>query len=449
MTDLVVGGGVAGLVTAWELIRAGGAVVLVEAERTLGGAVGRHHVAGLDLDSGAESFSVAGGTVAGLLADLGLAGSICDPDPRGAWVRHRKGSAPLPAGGLLGIPGDPGSPEVRRVIGALGSLRARADRLLPVALGRSSLALGGLVRTRMGRRVVERLVEPVVGGVYSTDPEQLELVTAAPQLAQAIAGGARLTDAVRQLRPGTRPGSAVQGLTGGMYRLVEALAAAIRAGGGEILTGQRVQALTVTRSGVRVQTGQVELVGDRVVLAVPAGAAERLLGQLVPALPTSDVLLATLVVQHPGLDRAPRGTGVLVSAQAPGVTAKALTHATAKWAWLAERAGPGRHVLRLSYGRGGRPLPDPGGLPELARADAEALLGLEIRREQVVGQAVVRWSSTLPRPAVGHAAAVQRLLGSLPPRVSMVGGAVAGTGLAAVVRQARSTAATLGAVSAN
>lgn len=445
MTDLVVGGGIGGLVTAWELVRAGHEVVLVEAGTSLGGAVGRHRVAGLDLDSGAESFSVAGGTVAGLIADLGMGGLICDPDPRGAWVRHRRGSAPLPAGGLLGIPGDPGAPEVRRVIGTLGVLRARADRWLPVGLGRSSLALGGLVRTRMGRRVLDRLVEPVVGGVYSADPDQLELATVQPGLAEAVAGGSRLTEAVRRLRPGTRPGSGVQGLEGGMYRLVEALAAGIRAGGGQILTGQRARALTVTRTGVRLQSDGVELTGARVVLATPAGAAERLLGQLVPALPTSDVLIATLVVDHPELDRAPRGTGVLVSAHAAGVTAKALTHATAKWAWLAERAGAGRHVLRLSYGRGGRWLPDPERLPQLARRDAEVLLGLHIPPEQIRGQAVVRWSSTLPRPTLGHAAAVAELQRSLPPGVAIVGGAVAGTGLAAVVRQARSVAATLSA----
>ena len=130
---------------------------------------------------------------------------------------------------------------------------------------------------------------------------------------------------------------------------------------------------------------------------------------------------------------------MLVSAHATGVRAKALTHATAKWRWLAELAGPGRHVLRLSYGRGdGTDLPAESELAAVALADAAELLGVALRPADVVDHAVVRWPSALPAPRPGHAEAVQALRTDLDEvQLAIVGAAVAGSGLAAVVGDAR------------
>ena len=124
-------------------------------------------------------------------------------------------------------------------------------------------------------------------------------------------------------------------------------------------------------------------------------------------------MLATLVVDAPELDAAPRGTGVLVAQGADGIRARALTHATAKWAWLRERAD-GHHVLRLSYEV------EPEDLDTVARADAEALLG--VRFDRIVDFARVEWV----RPEAGAAADV--------------GETVAGSGLAGIVGQATAAA---------
>jgi oxygen-dependent protoporphyrinogen oxidase len=125
------------------------------------------------------------------------------------------------------------------------------------------------------------------------------------------------------------------------------------------------------------------------------------------------VTLATLVVDQPLLDTAPRGTGVLVANGTPGIRAKALTHATAKWPWLAEAAG-GKHVLRLSYGE------DPADLAEIARTDAASLLGVPIEPGAVVDFARVQWART-----TAHEIA--------PEGVTLVGEGIAGTGLANII----------------
>ncbi len=441
----------AGLVVAWELARAGLLPTVLEAGPDVGGTVARHTVAGVVLDAGAESYATATPAVTDLLTDLGLADDLALPNPVGAWVRHAAGTAPLPRATLLGIPSRPFAADVRRVLGTAGSARASMDRWLPAGVGARAGTLGGLVGSRMGRTVVSRLVEPVAGGVYSTDPDELDVDAIQPRLRQALQNNGSLAAAVTRMRASAaRPGSAVGGLAGGMYRMVEALLTAIESLGGIVRPGVGVLQLQRTPDGWQLTTTAGPLTADHVVLAVPGPAAAPLLAGLGVDMPgtsaaTSDVVLVTLVVDHPGLDAHPRGTGILVSRSAVGVTAKALTHATAKWAWLADITGPGRHVLRLSYGRGPDPLPG-GGLTELAVADASTLTGVPLAPGSVVDTDTVRWTSAVPRPQAGHRASMDAVRSRAQSEgLHLTGSVVAGTGLAAVVADARRVAAAIAA----
>jgi oxygen-dependent protoporphyrinogen oxidase len=123
----VVGGGISGLLSAWDLARTGLRVVLLERSPHTGGAVSAHVLAGLTLDAGADSFATARPSVRQLIDELGMGDRVVSPDPRGAWVQHTAGPAPLPRAGLLGIPGRPWAADVRRAGGVLdpGTARVR------------------------------------------------------------------------------------------------------------------------------------------------------------------------------------------------------------------------------------------------------------------------------------------------------------------------------------
>jgi oxygen-dependent protoporphyrinogen oxidase len=451
---LVLGGGISGLLSARELAAAGHPVTVLEAGQEWGGCVGSHVVAGLTLDSGAESFATRSNAVAALAAELGLAGRIVQPRAGGAWVQLPDGPRELPKTGVLGIPANPWDPEVRRTLGLLGSLRASLDRILPSSVGAADhdvVSVAALVKARMGGRVLGRLVEPVVGGVHSADPSLLDVDMVAPGLRAGLRKHGSLAAAVAAQRRNSagpaKAGSAVAGLEGGMHTLVSALVNDLRARGVTLLPGTRAASVARTSEGWRVGTAEKTYDAGLLVVAVDGPAAVGLLEEAVPAIagkkPGSgpDIQLVTLVLDKPGLDRRPRGTGVLVAPQTPGIRAKALTHATGKWDWLAEAAGPGRHVLRLSYGRIDGMGNQPAGLDtddELFAAsltDASALLGVAIYRPDVVDWDVVRWPGTLPFAAVGHRARVAAIREACTAAggLALVGGWVAGNGLAAVV----------------
>lgn len=476
---VVVGGGISGLVAAKDLLAAGFQVSIYEASNTWGGAVASHEVAGVVLDAGAESFATRNTAVADLATELGLADKIVLPDPSGASVWLPEGPVPLPRTGVLGIPADLNAPEVKVALGAAGVLRASLDAKMPVTVGTTEAvsSVADLVRARMGRRVLERLVAPVVAGVHSADPEILDVDMVAPGLRAGIREHGSLAAAVAAQRAGgSKPGSAVAGLLGGMHTLVTELVAHLRGAGAQLHAGRRIKAIyrgdtdpvdgadtahydggTPPRWIVDWEHGTERGFDGAAVLVVATDGptAVKLLGQELPALapfapaPGPDIRLVTLVVDVPELDSAPRGTGVLVAPGVPGITAKALTHATAKWAWLADSTGPGTHVVRLSYGRAARNPADavrltPSSFREedlvsTAIADASVLLGVKMSEADLLGSDVIRWTGTLPFAAVGHQAKVARVhaLAGEQPGLVLVGGWMSGNGLAAIVAGTR------------
>jgi oxygen-dependent protoporphyrinogen oxidase len=478
---VVIGGGMAGLVAARDCARPGFEVTLLEASGSAGGSVASLEVDGITVDAGAESFATRGGHVSNLIEELGLAGDVVQPNPAGAWVRYGTHTVPLPKAGLLGIPSSPLASDVVRAIGWGGAWRAYLDRLIPVLKIGQEHSLGVLVRKRMGAKVLDRLVAPVATGVYSAQPDDLDIDVVAPGLNAALTRLGSLSGAVGELRSAAKAGSAVGGIRGGMWRLPAAVVADFEARGGVLRTGAVVTGLlpfvarepggtdesAAAESGVESDTPESarwvvrladgeEVLADAVILAAPASVALDLLGGASGSLaalaaldwpPASSVELTTLVLTDSRLADAPRGTGVLVAdSEHSGVTAKAMTHSTAKWAWLAESAGAGKHVVRLSYGRAGKPSETTGlsdaELRALALADAAALLDIPLRESDLVGFARTSWTNALPYAALGEGDRIRGVREAVESveGLEVTGSWLTGTGLASVIPDAREAA---------
>lgn len=460
-TAAVIGGGMAGLVAARELAHAGVAVTLLEASDQVGGAVAAHEVGGLVLDAGAESYAKRSKAFEELAAQLGLAEQLAEPNPVGAWLaladsRGQQRISPLPKG-VLGIPLDLDAPELREILGRSGLLRAKLDVNLPKGVGVKSRSLADMVRARMGQRVVDRLLAPVVGGVYSVSPEDLDPDLAIPGLRAALREHGSLSAAVTAIKAknsgkkSKKPGSAVGGLRGGIYQIAQALRTELDELGVELVLNSPVQGIKRTGTAWHITTAQGLVEADKVVLATEASAAVGLLdGVLTEAADFAgpdgagvrgrEIALLTIVVDLPELDAAPRGTGVLVAPKLTQVKAKAMTHATAKWPWLADEEGPGTHVLRLSYAE--EALAD--GDPELkqALADASALLGIEVQHDDVLDWDVVRWRSAISNASLGQQARIDALREAAAKidGLAVTGAWLAGNGLVSVIADAQQQA---------
>lgn len=498
---VVIGGGIAGLVAALRCADVGMRVTLLEATDRLGGAIRAADVAGLRLDVGAESFALRGGSVRELIDELGLGADVVSPAPGGAWVAGLPGAAPLPVGGILGIPANPWAPDVRRIIGWRGTWRAYLDRLRPPLTIGHQHSLGALVRSRMGARVLDRLVAPVVTGVYSARPDDIDVDVAAPGLNSALTRVGSLAGAVAVVR-GDRdpkaPGAAVAGIDGGMRRLVERLVARLEELGATIRIGVPVAELGRHHGEWRVTTvadsargtdtvidsdaldsdaldsdgvssrGERILRPDAVIVATGESDARRLLADVLPAFATATtgtatattvtetaptqprVDVVTLVLDSAALDAAPRGTGVLT---VPGTSrAKALTHSTAKWPWLAAHVRSQhpthghRHVVRVSFGAQGE-APATDGMTDadafaLAVSEAAQLLGVSFEPGSLVGAHLERYTQSQPASAIGQGERMRAARAAVRsvPGLGATGAWLSGTGLAQVIPDATAEA---------
>ncbi|MEU2628284.1 protoporphyrinogen oxidase, partial [Kitasatospora sp. NPDC007106] len=251
---VVIGGGIAGLAAAVFLTDGPHRVTVLEASERFGGKLMAGEVGGVRVDLGAESMLARRPEAVELARAVGLADELEPPTGAKAAIWTRGALRPLPGGQLMGVPGDLDALAATEVLSADGLDRARHER--PTSVG-EDVAIGAYVSARLGREVVDRLVEPLLGGVYAGHADEISLRAAVPQLLPLARSGGTLVDGVHELVGRARPdaGPVFQGIRGGLGTLPEAAAAHLRRAGADLRTASPVDALRRTPEGWRVAVG--------------------------------------------------------------------------------------------------------------------------------------------------------------------------------------------------
>lgn len=434
MRVVVVGAGIAGLSAAWFVRRArpDAVVTVLEGSPRIGGKIAAAEVGGHRVDVGAESILARRPEALELITALGAADRIVHPAPIGAALWSAGTLHDLPPH-VMGIPTDPDGEATRTLLG-----EPVESRVVPAP--DEDVAVGPYVAERLGTAVVDRIVEPLLGGVYAGLTDSLSLQSAAP----VIAGlGDDLIAGARARRDASPDGPVFAGLDGGLARLPELLAADL-----DVRTRHTVRHLERRGPEWIVSAGPVgdvtEFEADAVILAVPAPAAARLLADLAPeaAFDLGGIDYASMAIVTYALDasaiREPlRHTGFLVPA-VDGTYIKAATFATAKWPWLAEQVGPDTAVIRCSVGRMGDisllQAPD-----AVVAARAFEDLSTVLNIDGVPADShVQRWGGGLPQYEVGHGARIARIEREVSEisGLAVCGAAYRGIGIPAVIAHA-------------
>lgn len=368
---LVIGGGIAGLSAAWQLTQDGFKPLLVEARGYLGGLIAPGYIGPVQVDLGAETFVPRGVETAQMVAALGLEALAPSGDGARLFLPPNRANGEshwrlwrFLRDAYLGIPADPSADDVVAVLGAKAAQRAAQDRHLgsEVGQGAEGETLAGFVAARMGQAVVDRLVRPIVAGIYTCDPADLATDTVTPGLRQATREHGCLADAVAFLlarsRKATGGRSVDKCVRGGMFQLTAALSQAITTAGGTVLTRVGAQRLTAPDAASHSASDssttpdssgywQVELAPTkpgptpssepvpaaaprtlrtkRLVVACSARPALRLLASANLAALDTDITIPvgapiarySLLVDSPELDAAPVGQGLLVAPASP------------------------------------------------------------------------------------------------------------------------------------
>ncbi|WP_340556854.1 protoporphyrinogen oxidase [Streptomyces sp. GSL17-111] len=451
MRILVIGGGISGLVAAHRLLGPGGGteVTVLEASGRLGGKLRGGEIAGVAVDLGAESMLARRPEAVELARAVGLGPDLEPPAVAGGAIWTRGAVRPMPRGHLMGVPGDPAA--LGDVLSPDGLARVAEDADLPRTAVGEDVTVGGYVAERLGREVVDRLVEPLLGGVYAGDAYRISLRAALPQLFEAARRERSLLAAVRSVQAhaaAPTPGPVFMGVSGGVGRLPGAVADAVRTAGGRISTGVTARELRRTPDGWAVATDAGVHHADAVVVALPGPAAARLLRHEVPTaadalagVDYASMALCTLAFRRADLGPEPPGGSGFLVPPVDGRTIKASTFSANKWEWVAAQ-DPELFVLRTSVGRYGEEAVlerDDEELVAASLADLRDAVGLTATP---VASRVTRWPAGLPQYALGHPGLVARVRAAVAqaPGLEVCGALYDGVGIPACVASARAAA---------
>lgn len=432
---VVIGGGIAGLAAAHRSVQRGDDVTVVESASVIGGKLASHVVDGLTLDAGAESLLARRPEGLDVIASAGRGNDVVHPATSGAslWLDDL---VALPRQQLLGIPSDAGEPDLLAVLGSAATARLTNEPPLGDPMP-DDMTVAELVGGQLGDAVVDRLVEPLLGGVYAGRADQISVDAALPGLLDAVGRAGSLIAGAADMRGrSTGEGPVFATVVGGLGSLPCSLAIA---SGATVITGASATEIGAASGAwsIELASGDV-MAADQVVVAVPGFAASRLLAGVAREASTvaahldyATVALITAVFDADSVTADLPGTGFLVP-PVTGRLTKAATFVSRKWQWVAE-AAPGREVLRFSVGRHG----DQRGI-ELSDAELTAAVLAEVTEVLgVVGgpraTAVRRWERSLPQYRVGHRRRVAQARASLPRGIAIAGAAWDGVGIPACI----------------
>ena len=451
---VVVGGGIAGLTAALQVLEAlpSAELTVLEGSDRLGGKLRREPVAGHLVDVGAESVLALRPEAVDLATRVGAAAELVVPATTAASLWSRGGLMPLPRATLMGVPSDPDS--ARGILTDDEVERLRDEQPWPEGALRKDVSVGDYVAVRLGAAVVDRLVEPLLGGVYAGHARRLSLQATMPVLwARATRGESLVSAPASGPAPGSGSGAPPAprppfiGLSGGVGRLPDFVADEVSRRGATLRTGAVVRELQRTGTGWRLVIGSAadpEVVdADAVVVCLPPAPAARLLAGHAPVaaealagVETASSAVVTIAVERTGLDELP-GSGFLVP-PVEGRTIKASTFSFRKWAWTGELSDDVVH-LRASFGRAREEADlqrDDADLVAVAVAEVGEAIGRTLPR--VVDSHVQRWGGGLPQYAVGHVDRVASIRADVArlPGIEVAGAVYDGVGIPAVVASA-------------
>jgi oxygen-dependent protoporphyrinogen oxidase len=461
----IIGAGIAGLAAAHRLLERSAEtgepleLLIFESASRLGGIIKTEERDGFLLEQGPDSFITEKPEAIQLARRLDLESQLIQTNEnhRRSFIVRGKQLIPVPAGFQLIAPAQFWPFFNSEIMSWSGKVRLALDLVLPrlKANGTTDESLAQFVRRRLGREALERVAQPMVGGIYTADPEKLSLQATMPRFIEMERKHRSLIRALRKAR-GAEPEaqSQTQGaryslfasFDRGMQVLVDRLADKLATIGIALRT--KITAVDLDRSSMKWQLRSehgATVTVDAVCLAVPAYVAASLLLE-------TDVLLAAALKQIPyestatvnlayrraGIPHPLNGFGFVV----PFIEKRSLIACTFSSVKFAGRAPQDSVLLRAFVGgalQAELVALDDAEMLSRVRADLSDLLGIQ---SAPLFSTVSRWPQSMPQYEIGHLARVSKIVERLAalPGLALAGNAYTGVGIPDCIRSGETAA---------
>lgn len=447
---VVLGGGISGLVAAYELVKRGHPieVTVLEAAKTLGGKIRTETVEGQIVETGPDSFLTTKPEMLELVRELGLENDLIGTGPdAGVGILLGGKLVPMPSGMNLVAPTRILPFLLTPLFTPAAKLHMALEPLRPALKDGGDESLADFTRRRLGPEALERLVAPMLAGIYAGDPERMSVRSTFPQLLEMEKKGGLVRGLYLPFGGPKRPAKGLttfMTLKGGLSKVIDALSRRLP---------PRSVRLDCPATAVRRRDGRWEIVtpnavleADAIISALPASALADITEGLDPELsmrlreiPFASTATSVMVYDEKDVPRRPRGFGFLAP-KGEGLTVTAATYSSSKFP---ARALAGRVTVRAFVGGAGRDGDAEGAITRLearVRADVDSVLGL--RGAAPLAQKTTRWIKANPQYEVGHSRRLDRLSSCLKSHQGLVlaGASYGGVGLPDCVRSGKRAA---------
>ncbi len=458
---VIIGGGIAGLATAYHLLEgarkrgcAGLEVTLIEKGGRVGGNIRTERIGGFLIEGGPDCFLSEKPWAMQLCKRLGLAPRLLPTSrPRGkTFVFSGSRLHLLPEGVILMVPTRMLPLLTSSLISLPGKIRMALEVFVPRRdPSKGDESLGDFVRRRLGREALDKIAEPLVAGVHAGDPETMSIRSSFPRFVELeerygslIRGMLARMRAMKAGGGGKAPGVTMfMTLKGGLGELIEAILEKIK--DVSIRTNTRVVSIREKGRGYTLLMDDgSSMEADSVVVATPAYVAaeildgvDRRLSERLLTIPYTSTATVSLGYKKKDIAHPLDGFGFVV----PGIEKRrimAATWSSVKW----EGRAPEDSVLIRCFVGGARNedlvFLDDSGMTEMVRQELRDIMGIEA--EPVLVR-IFRWRKAMPQYTIGHAERVKEIEGmaSSHPGLYLTGSAYHGIGISDTAREAEET----------
>jgi len=456
----IVGGGIAGLSTAWYVQQQGVPYVVLEQGERWGGKILTEQVAGFGdapfvVEGGPDSFITQKPWAQQLANEIGLADRLVGTNERlrQTYVVHKGKPVPLPDGVLMIVPTKFKPFVFSRLISPWGKLRMGMDLFIPRRQDDEDETLADFVRRRLGSEALDKIAEPLMSGIYNAEAERQSLLATFPRFRELEKSYGSLTKgmlAAQRARkssaappagiPGNRPLTAFVSFRDGSGELVNGLVASLS---GDLRLNTGVERIERTPGGYLLYLNDgATVAAQAVILAIPSFAAAALVQPMAPA--AAQLLTAIRYVSTGTISLAYRlsdvrnplhGYGLVV----PSSERRPINAVTLNSVKFEQRAPQGCLLLRAFFGGSRSPQSmelDDTTLCAAVRSELRSLLGIDA---EPLFYRIYRWHRANPQYDVGHLARVAAIEAALPAGLWVTGSPYRGVGIPDCVKQAKET----------
>jgi protoporphyrinogen/coproporphyrinogen III oxidase len=448
---VIVGGGITGLSAAFYLqkeLKEKGLqwkVTLLESSNRLGGKIQTLVRDGFVMEQGPDSFLERKKSAVELVRDLGLADELVRNQTGQAYILHRDQLLPIPEGAVMGVPTKLAPFAFTSLVSPAGKVRAIADLFLPRSKQPEGedQSIGSFFRRRLGDEVVDRIIEPLLSGIYAGDIDKLSLMSILPQFAEMEKVYRSLILATKTMRPpkstATKPKGIFLTLKKGLHSMVEAIEEQLTQV--NVIKGEPLRRVEKNERGYLLHLAHGEpLQADAIIMATPHRVTRQVLGNadFLKPLHGHPVSVATVILAFPenAVHLTKEGTGFVIPRTEP-YTMTACTWTHKKWP---HTTPPGKALLRCYVGRAGD--------EDIVDKPDDEIVDVVIREMKrifpITGDpvftCVTRWKSAMPQFVVGHQAWLKQLYEKMEthyPGVFLVGSSYAGSGIPDCIDQGK------------